>query len=77
MLALAEATLMTMTAVLALVPLHVQQGDLAAMKMVDQLQHGMNRIAEITMALGSTMVQPKGEPTPEESARASGLILPG
>lgn len=75
LLMLTEATLAVFSSMLALVPLHVDPHNLEQQGAVRQLQHGMNQIGQLAIALGSEVVQAK--PSAQESGGgSSGIILP-
>lgn len=67
--ALAETVAIILHSLLELVPISVQQGDLSAMRSVEMLQVGMQRLQGLLLALGSDMVKA------EETAPSS-IILP-
>lgn len=73
LLVLIESNLAVFSAILSLVPLHVDPHSVEHQGMIRQLQEGMNQLGHLAMALGSTSVQPKGDgPSPA----ASSIIIP-
>ncbi len=75
-LVLTEAILGVLQSMLALVPMQVDPHSIEHQRIIAQLQHGMNQIGSLAIALGSEVVQAKPSAPEECGGGSSGIILP-